>query len=270
VVSKDPDKMESILKGPDKLEREIEAVCAVKYQLIRSKVNKGIARSIIYIFVTKVLLAVVVELPYEYYFLGHIKYLSLTANLLIPPSLMFFLGLTIKKPGEENTRRIVETTHDIVYETEKQPKIRVNMGRNSKQTVAYRAFVVIYILLFMVCFSSFSYLLYRLNFGLVGGLIFFMFLSLVLLFGYRVRFAASEYKVTTEREGFLSHVLSNLTLPFLNLGVWLSSRMSQFNFIVVFLDFIIEAPLKATMEGVDRWTAFIKEKREEVVEVPAD
>ena len=63
--------------------------------------------------------------------------------------------------------------------------------------------------------------------------------------GYRVRFTASELNVTGEREGLISHLLSNITLPFLNLGVWLSQGLRRLNFLIVAMDFLIEAPLKS-------------------------
>jgi hypothetical protein len=93
---------------------------------------------------------------------------------------------------------------------------------------------------------------------------------LVLLFGYRVRFTASELNVTGDSESLLGHLITNLSLPLLDLGVWLSDKFARFNFLIVFLDFLIEAPLKNIIGVADEWTTFVRERREEVVEVPVE
>ena len=99
-------------------------------------------------------------------------------------------------------------------------------------------------------------------------LIFFAFLSLVILFAFRIRYNAHQLKVEGGREGFLSHLTSYLTLPFLNLGYFLSRGLATLNFFTVFLDFIIEAPLKNIIQIFEEWTVFIREKKEEVIQVP--
>ncbi|RLC31407.1 hypothetical protein DRH13_03095, partial [Candidatus Woesebacteria bacterium] len=81
-------------------------------------------------------------------------------------------------------------------------------------------------------------------------------------------FTASELNVTGEKEGFLSSILTNFTLPLLNLGVWLSQGLAKLSFLMVIMDFLIEAPLKTIISVIEEWTSFIRERREEVVSVP--
>ena len=52
------------------------------------------------------------------------------------------------------------------------------------------------------------------------------------------------------------------------MGVYLSKGIAKLNFLTILLDFLIEAPLKIIVEVIEEWTSFIREKREEVVEVP--
>ena len=91
---------------------------------------------------------------------------------------------------------------------------------------------------------------------------------MVLLFGSRVRFTASQLSITPEREGLIKQIIDNLSLPFLSMGVYLSKGIAKLNFLTILLDFLIEAPLKIIVEVIEEWTSFIREKREEVVEVP--
>lgn len=269
IVEEDIERAEKTLSNAKTFEEKIREVCDRRYDEIRNKVNRGISRSVIYIFSTKVLLALLIEIPYELLFIGSMNFLSLFINTLFPPSLMFLVGLSIKKPDDENTKRIIAKIKSFVYKKDGEEKIKFSLSSSNKKGFTYKVFLSVYAFLFLLTFGVISYFLIKLDFNLLSGVIFFVFLSLVLLFGYRVRFTASELNVTGEREGIISHLFSNITLPFLNLGVWLSQALAKFNFLIVIMDFLIETPLKSIITVFEEWTAFIKEKREEVVEVPS-
>lgn len=140
------------------------------------------------------------------------------------PSFFWLLefGLSIKKPGEANTERIIEKIKGFMYKKNKGEKIRFSLISFNRHRLLYGIFFALHGLFFLVTFIGISYFLIKLNFKIISGMIFFVFLSPVLLFGYRVRFTAPELNVTGEKEGFLSSVITNFTLPLLNLGVWLS------------------------------------------------
>lgn len=267
IIDENPKTAEKLLVNPEKFEWKIREVCRRRYAQIRQKVNRGIIRSIIYIFITKVLFAFILEIPYEIYFLKKLNPIPIGINAIIPPALMFFVGLTIKTPDEANTERIIERINSFVY-PQSEAKTPFSLGPIKRSQFLTSVFSFLYLLLFLLTFGGISALLLKLGFSVVSGVIFFVFLSLVLLFGFRVRFTASELLVTGEREGFFAHLLNNLSLPFLSLGVWLSRGLAQLNVFMIIMDFLIEAPLKSIIEIVEEWTSFLRERREEVVEVP--
>jgi hypothetical protein len=268
LINENHQQAEEILANPQKLEWKIREICDKRYAQIRERVNRGITRSIIYIFLTKVLLAAIIEVPYEMYFIKRFNYLPISINALIPPILMFLVGLSIKRPNEANTERIIERIKGFVYPKQNEEKSSFSMIQSQQKTALNKAFSFFYGIFFIVLMGALAYGLMKLDFNVVSALIFFIFLSMVLLFGYRVRFTASELMVISEKEGFLAQIFANLTLPFLRLGFWLSRGLSKLNFLTIILDFIIEAPLKIIIEVVDEWTSFIREKKEELVEVP--
>ena len=63
VAEKEKENLRVTLKSEKKLESVIRKVCDIKYKDIKRKVNTGIVRSIIYIFITKVVLAMFIEVP---------------------------------------------------------------------------------------------------------------------------------------------------------------------------------------------------------------
>jgi hypothetical protein len=268
VIEDDVSEAREMFEDEELLEDKVREACDDRYEEIRRRVNTGIIRSIIYIFTSKVLLALLIEIPFELIFLGGLNYLTIGINTTVPPALMFLVGLSIKKPGETNTERIIEKIKGFMYKKNKDEKTRFSLVSFDRHRLLYRIFFALHGLFFLITFVGISYFLIRLNFNIISGMIFFVFLSLVLLFGYRVRFMASELNVTGEKEGFLSSIVTNFTLPLLNLGVWLSQGLAKLSFLMVIMDFLIEAPLKTIIGVIEEWTSFVRERREEVVSVP--
>ncbi len=268
LVNQEASDVEAILKDREKFDIKVREICQRKYKQIQSKVNTGIIRSILYIFITKVIFALLIEIPYEAWVFGHIRYLPIGINVIIPPSMMFLIGMTIRAPGDKNTVRILEKLHQIVYSTPLASKSKFSLVRSKPGRILGRLFATTYLILFILVFGGITYLLLLLDFSWVGVGVFFAFLSLVLLFGFRVRYAATELRVTSDKESIFEYLFNHLTLPFLSTGVVLSRGLAKLNVFTLILDFLIETPLKTIIEIIEEWTSFMREKREEVVEVP--
>lgn len=259
--------LRKIVSNPNLFDEKVLETCSLKYSEIGKKINTGIARSIIYIFITKVVLAMIVEIPYEVLRYGDIKYVPLAINIFFPPSMMWLIGMSIRVPGAKNTKIITEKLTTVCYaqNTMTQQFSVISSKRNNRLS---GIFGILYLAIFLLVFGGITYILTILDFTLLGMIIFFMFLSLVTLFAYRVRFNATQLKAESDQENIVSHITNYLMLPFLNTGFYLSKGLAKINFFSVFLDFIIEAPLKSIIEIFEEWTSFMREKREEVVEIP--
>ena len=266
VVLKNINNIDELLKDGKKFDGEIREVCEDNYKKITKRVNTGIVRSIVYIFITKVFLALMMEVPFEVYRYGDIKYIPLTINIVFPSIMMFLIGISIKIPGVKNTQSIVDRIMSIVYMA-KDTKAKINFD-SATGSAFVKTFGIIYMIIFTIVFGGISSLLFKIGYSLIGVMVFFFFLSLVLLFAFRVRYYAQSLKVEVEKEGILGHLFSYLSLPFLNLGFILSRGLAQINVFTVLLDLLIEAPLKNMIELFEEWIGFIREKRQEVIEVP--
>ncbi len=269
LIDSQPSKFQNIIENPLILESKVKKICEEKYTQIQKKINIGIRRSIIYIFLTKVIFAFSIEFPYEYFIIKAFNLSTLIINIIIPPTLMFFVGISIRRPGGENTRRIVQNIKSFIYEQDHINKIGFSITVNKSAGLIYKIFTLIYISLFILIFGGITVLLTLLDFNMVGIGVFFVFLSLVLLFAYRVKYTASELSVKVPSEGFLSHLSTNITLPLLNLGFWLSEGFKQINIFTIIMDFLVETPLKKIIRVFEEWNNFIKEKKEDVVEIPS-
>jgi hypothetical protein len=268
IIEENPE-AEALMTNWEALNREIYETCETRYDEISRRVNTGIVRSVIYIFVTKIIFALAVEVPYELYFLGALSILPLVSTIIIPLLFVFLVALTIRRPGEENTHKIAATIFDFVYLKDEAPPAEFTLTR-AKRGLSSSVFAAVYGLIFILVFSLIAYVLTKVGYNLVGIGIFFIFLSLVLLFAYRVKFSASELNVAFLKESLASHLMTNLTLPFLDLGVWLADKFASLNFFVLLFDFLVEAPLKNIIGVLNEWTSYLKERKEEAVEIPVE
>ena len=255
------------LEDKEDLAKKIKSVAEKRYKEIGKKISRGILRSFIYILATKMLLAILLEVPYEMMVYKSINIVSVLINICLPPLLMILLGLMIRKPGAENTKKITEKIFDFVYDGQSNP-VPFSVYQQKKKGFLYDFFALLYLVLFFALFGGVLWGLRSLHFSLVSTGIFYIFLSLVLLFGFRVKSSASELNVLGTEEGFVEGALSIVFLPFLNLGNFLSSQFARFNVLIMVLDFLIEAPLKNILGVINEWNVFIKEKKDEIIETP--
>ena len=59
-------------------------------------------------------------------------------------------------------------------------------------------------------------------------------------------------------------MLPRRKLPVLRAGRFLSETISRLNVFVFFFDFIFEAPFKLFLNILEEWSAFMKEKKEQL------
>ncbi|BCX14625.1 MAG: hypothetical protein KatS3mg088_308 [Patescibacteria group bacterium] len=245
------------------LNSAIESVLNGLYQETRDKLSRASVRSIIYIFLTKMIIGILLELPVDL-LLGRLNLLALGINLGFPPLLMFLLNLDINIPGNKNTEMIVEAIDDYFYSQDK-PEVKFLSSGDKKQKVQ-RIFWFFYLFMFVVTFGGVIWLLTKLGFNPVSQLIFIFFLSVVSFFAYRVRGIAKEFSLeAADTESLISSFKDFLFLPIIKVGQWLSAKIASFNLLSFVLDFIIEAPLKVFLEVIEEWIHFIKAKKEEIV-----
>lgn len=269
LIEEGPTAARELMAKPDEFTQAIYEICEDRYDEIKQRVNLGIVRSIIYIFVTKIIFAIAIEIPYEVYFLQHLSWLPLVSTVIVPILFVFLVALTIRRPGNENTAKIAQTIFDFVYAQPPAEKVSFSLS-GKKKGLSYQVFSAIYGILFVLVFSLIAYFLAKAGYDIIGIGIFFIFLSLVLLFAYRVKFSASELNVTTIKESLASHLMTNLTLPFLDLGVWLADKFASLNFFILLFDFLVEAPLKNIIGILNEWTTYLKERKEEAIEIPVE
>lgn len=262
MVIRSPEKFVKGVENKVEFEKEARELLEKLYAENRGKSVRASTRSIIYIFLTKMVLAVALELPFDL-FIGRPNFMALTINLIFPPSLMFLLNARIRTPDAENTEKILEKIEEYLYMDGDLTTVEV--GKVKKATsIIEKIFLAIYSLLFVAIFVFIIWGLNQLHFNIVSQAIFIFFLCVVSFFAYRVRSISKDYVYQEAREGILSSFVDFLFLPIIRVGAWLSSQIAKLNVLGFIFDFIIEAPLKAFLEVIEEWVHFVRAKKEEI------
>ncbi|OGG23564.1 hypothetical protein A3E42_05245 [Candidatus Gottesmanbacteria bacterium RIFCSPHIGHO2_12_FULL_40_13] len=259
-----------IMNDESKLKYKVDEACRKRYDESRSRLSRTAIRSFIYILLTKVIFAFILEIPYDLYILGEIAYLPIAINVIFPPILMTLIILSVTVPGDDNTRKIYQLIKGIIDNDPDTPAVigsGIAVGKKSRTRgfVFTGLFTLTYLLTYIMSFGSIIYGLTLLKFNPVSQSIFIFFVTLVTFFAYRVIQITQEYQVVSQ-ENFFSTLTDFFFLPIIRVGQWLSGEVLQrFNVFIFIFDFIIEMPFKAIVEVFDEWIRFVRLKKEEIV-----
>ncbi|MBU2025957.1 MAG: hypothetical protein ABIC19_02845 [Patescibacteria group bacterium] len=236
-----------------------------EYLRTEKKLKKRITRGIIYVFLTKMLLAILIEIPYETYFVGHFNYTALAINILFPPLFMFFLANSARVPGNDNTEAVIDGINKLIYDDPQKDEIKkIRVFPSYVSGLPQKALDLVYFFSFSLVFGFFIALLYFFKFDFVSGAIFIIFMGTVSFFGALIRQSVRDLIVIKEKEGIGSLIFDTLLLPSVRFGRFLSTNFSRVNVFMFLLDVIIEAPFKMVIRLFESWVNFLKRKREEV------
>lgn len=257
------------LDHPEKFQKEVGVVADAQMSHARSRLRRGVARAIVYLLLTRIVLGAIrllfgmaIGIPVESIVYGEIDRYSFFVNIALPPILMLFLGSLIRLPGERNTERIVAMAQELLG-GEPIPMIRVSL---TKARSFLGRFVVnlVYSLMFILTFGALSYALYRIHFTITSGLTFLFFLCIVSFFAFRLRMNARETVVLRRPERFTTAIVDFFSYPILRAGHSLTAAVSKINILILFFDVLIEAPFKLFLSALEHWFAFMRDRREEI------
>ncbi|HUV72407.1 MAG TPA: hypothetical protein VMW25_05340 [Clostridia bacterium] len=258
--------VEEIFSSSEKLTQSAFAAAHDRYHRALSSLRRSAVNSFVYIFITKMVFALAIEIPYELYVSRQVNALPILINLLFPPSLMLFMALTVESPTEKNTQKIVDEILVMTFDADSLETIKIDLEKSKSAFLTY-LFRLLYALAFLLTFGLTVYVLRRLYFSAVSLIIFFFFLSTISFFAFRIRSAFKELVVGEEQANIVSNIFDFFMLPFIRLGRAISTGLSELNIFTFIFDIILEAPFKMILEIIEEWARFLREKKEEALNV---
>lgn len=264
VVDEKPSTAIATYATPELLREAVRRAAAKRYAEARVRLRRSVIRSFIFIFLTKMLLALLIEVPFELFVKGAIDRATLAINIIFHPVLMFFIAATIRVPSKKNTDKLIQGIFEIAYkDTGRQLMTRTRLPR-ALGPVMRTVIALLYTATFIITFGLITRGLVALHFNVVSGLLFVFFLTIISFFAVRIRLSAREFVVLEKREGPLGFLVDFFTLPILRVGRWISLRAPRINVVLFIFDFLIEAPFKSFLSVLEELTSFLREKKEEI------
>ena len=266
IIRKYKREIRTVLSSKAVLWSKVEQIARAKYGEVRSRLNILAIRSLIYIFITKMLLAIILEVPLSQLFYGEVSYIAIGINSLFPAFLMLIIILFVNLPGDDNTKRLF---FRIVEMIDADPTYEKSIALITKKVKHRRpllvlGFTVLYASTFIVTLYLIHLGLKTINFNLLSEALFIFFISVVAFFAYRIKQISNKYRLI-ERQGIFTPLSDFFFMPILSLGKLFSEGVSRINFFIVIFDFIIEAPYKLIIEVIEEWITFVRQKKEEIV-----
>jgi hypothetical protein len=232
---------------------------ATKSRLWRSGIN-----SIIYIFLTKTIFAVLLEVPATKYLGEELNPFSLAINILFPPFLLLLVIMFTKVSTDANNKRVMAGVEEITFEEKKRRDPVVLRKPTMRSPVISFIFSLLYSLTFLVSFGAVVWVLDKIHFTWVSITIFLFFLAFVSFFSIRIRKSVQQLIVIEEKENLLNFLLDFFFIPIAAVGKWLSAKFSKINVFMFLMDFVIEAPFKVFVEIAEQWTKYVRERKEDI------
>ncbi len=233
-------------------------------KMTRRRMNTAMIRSLIYVFLTKMLVAFLVEVPLERLFAGHVQYFNLFLNMIIPIVGMLALTATTRLPGEKEQEKLINKAWLIVSDFAAEPAPwEVYPSQKRFSSVLSVIFYSLYGILFVGIFAVMVSLLRLIGYNVFNLAVFMFFLSVVSFFAFRIRQTAMVY--TYRAKISRSTLIDSLLLPIIVVGGWFSMGVSKLNFLVFIFDFVLEAPFKIILKFLDNWFAFLSARKDDAV-----
>lgn len=250
----------SDLSSPDKLSHAITTHTEHEYSQLNKLLDNGIIKSIIFLLITKSIIGLAIEVPYDLAVMNHIAWVPLLLNLFFPALFIAISRLTLHTPGVLNTEAIAQQATNILFATQTPPQ-PIKLPRK----IQSNGFNFTYVLMFGLAFTGLSYILYLLNFNIVQGIIFFVFLSTASFLAFRLSNQVRELEAIALSQGSLSLLRDVMYMPFIYVGQRISYRYAKMNIIATMLDLMIELPLKTVLRLLRQWTTFLSNKKDDLI-----
>ncbi|HPY08326.1 MAG: hypothetical protein ACOX0H_01325 [Patescibacteria group bacterium] len=262
-ISENPVKVYSELqKGESSFLNLARNTCEKKYSKAKARLWRAAIRSIIYIFLTKSIFVILIEVPAIKFFNEPINYVSLGINVMFPAALLFLIVQLTQKPRKDNTEKIIAGIREIAFLGESKRQATVLRRSKSRSLFASVAFNLIYSAAFIFSVYIIVIALEKLGFNWVSILIFLFFLAFVSFFSVVVTRGVKDLMIVERRENIGTFLVDLFYMPIILVGRWLSNKMSRLNIFVFIFDFIIEAPFKILVNVAEDWTKYVRERRD--------
>jgi hypothetical protein len=228
------------------------------YKSVSQNISRGIVRSVIFLIITKFIIGIAAEVPYDIWVHGAVQWLPLVVNLALPPLYMIALRLTLLMPSTGNTHALNREITRILFEPiPSKPSIK---GRRKTFGAGWN---MAYSIIIVAVFAGVAWLLmHYAHFEWIHLIIFFIFISTASFLGFRLSRSIREIEIGDEAQTSVTTIRDFLYMPFVAVGRKINETYAKINIVSRFLDMFVELPLKTILGFVRRWSSFLSAKKD--------
>lgn len=249
------------LRDQSALEEDVRIAYKKRFRQEQKKLKRLAALSVISFFISKIAIALLIEIPIEIKVTHSFSLINTAVNIAFPPLLMMLIIWFIKMPSEKNLGLVYDEAKKAVFEdSPKKYSIDIRKKAGAAAQAAVRFF---YAVMFFVSLYVLSNILLFFNFNFANIAIFAFFVSLVAATGVKVHSRANELNLEVRKPTILSFVFDLFTMPFIAIGRIIIRGLSKFNVLVLALNLIIELPYQVFVEFLENLRGFINSKKED-------
>jgi hypothetical protein len=154
--------IDKMLESRERFLEAYEQQINKEYENINMRLNRAILRSVIFLVITKFVIGIAMEVPYDMWVYGEIHWPALIINLLFPPIYMLLLRATLTLPTYANTTALIDRADAMLFGNSEQiSSARVREKRYGS------AFSFIYTITALAVFAGVTWILAQLGFSWV-------------------------------------------------------------------------------------------------------
>jgi len=245
----------------ENLEKELKTLYERRYTKESSRLNKMAFLSVASFFISKILVAVAIQIPLDRHFVHSFSWVNTLIDIAFPPFLMLAIVTFIKLPAADNFELVLNSVKAVIFSGSEQ-KYTIAAPKKRKwfnEIILYLAYLAV---MAAILYWLTKFLLW-LNFSIASIIIFIIFTSMVIATGVKVYNRSQEMSLKKEKATFLGFIMDLIIVPFMTLGKWFITGLSKFNILVLVLSFLIELPFQIFVQFLENFRSFIKAKKEE-------
>ena len=258
-MMRDYPNIDSLLLNKGQFLEAYEQEINKEYENIGQRLNRAIVRSVIFLIITKFIIGIAMEVPYDMWVYKEIHWPALIINLLFPPVYMLMLRATLTLPPYANTTALIARMEAMMYGNSQQ----ISSARVTERRYG-SAFSFIYTLSALLIFAGVTWILMQFGFSWVHIAVFFLFFSAASFLGFRLSRLVRELEIIKAQQNGLTFIRDLIYLPFVIVGRWMSEKYAKVNIVAMLMDMVIELPLKTVLRLIRQWNGFIDDRKDAI------
>ena len=261
-LNEKPEKIVSTLEDKKKYIKLLKEVYNKRNKTLKTRLRNSAIFSTLSVFLSNWVTFYLFEVPLAKLFYEEFNLSATIVDFLLPTFVMFFLVIIIKPPKKENLDRVIKASLSYIYNDEGKEEYEVDI-RDKKNTPVRIFMHFIYSLSALSLFALIAYVFFLAKLPITSIIYDTFTIALTVYAAVVVRNKSKELSVGEDRS-FSDFVLDAITTPVARVGSFLSRTWKEYNIVAAFSNFIVEIPLVATLDFIQAWSEYIKERKAEV------